>query len=163
MTDEYRPFASFLRFKECFADPLGHLYRAAEFDIDGIGRMVWLRVFDGPGVPGEEIIGAFDHALQISESVQSANVASRLECVVDEELPAIANTFVPSQLLSLVFEHARAEQFPVPVDNALLIMEKLSIALMAALRPELFTVQEMAGDVETSGDLTAGATVLENR
>ncbi len=38
-----------------------------------------------------------------------------------------------------------------------------SIALMAALRPELFTVEEMAGDVETTGKLTTGATVFDRR
>ena len=38
-----------------------------------------------------------------------------------------------------------------------------SIALLAAIRPELFTMQEMAGDVETSGNLTTGATVFDRR
>lgn len=38
-----------------------------------------------------------------------------------------------------------------------------SVALMAALHPELFTMQEMAGDVETSGELTVGATVFDRR
>jgi len=38
-----------------------------------------------------------------------------------------------------------------------------SVALMAVLHPELFTMQEMAGDVETTGDLTAGATVFDRR
>jgi inosine-uridine nucleoside N-ribohydrolase len=38
-----------------------------------------------------------------------------------------------------------------------------SVALMAVLHPELFTMQEMAGDVETMGDLTLGATVFDRR
>ncbi len=38
-----------------------------------------------------------------------------------------------------------------------------SVALMAVLHPELFTMQEMAGDVETTGDLTTGATVFDRR
>ncbi len=137
MSEDYRPFGSFLRFKECFADSLGHLYRAGEFDVGGIGRTVWLRVLDGPSVPADEVMAAFDRALAISEKIQSANVASRLECVVDDGTPAITTKFEPSQLLSLVFERARIEQFPVPVDNALLILEKISIALMAAGATEI--------------------------
>ena len=38
-----------------------------------------------------------------------------------------------------------------------------SVALMAALHPELFTFQGMTGDVETMGELTTGATVFDRR
>ena len=38
-----------------------------------------------------------------------------------------------------------------------------TIALMAVAYPELFTTQEMAGDVETMGELTAGMTVFDRR
>ena len=38
-----------------------------------------------------------------------------------------------------------------------------SVALMAAVSPELFTTQEMAGDVETTGELTVGATLFDRR
>jgi len=37
------------------------------------------------------------------------------------------------------------------------------VALVAVTRPELFTTEEMAGDVETAGKLTAGATVFDRR
>jgi len=38
-----------------------------------------------------------------------------------------------------------------------------SIAYTAVVHPELFTTQEMAGDVEIQGDLTMGATVFDRR
>jgi inosine-uridine nucleoside N-ribohydrolase len=38
-----------------------------------------------------------------------------------------------------------------------------SVTLMSLLQPELFTMQGMAGDVETMGDLTTGATVFDRR
>jgi inosine-uridine nucleoside N-ribohydrolase len=38
-----------------------------------------------------------------------------------------------------------------------------TVTLMAALRPELFTMKPMAGDVETQGELTVGATVFDRR
>jgi len=38
-----------------------------------------------------------------------------------------------------------------------------SVALTSVTHPELFTTEEMAGDVETIGDLTAGATVFDRR
>jgi inosine-uridine nucleoside N-ribohydrolase len=38
-----------------------------------------------------------------------------------------------------------------------------SVALMAVTDPDLFTMREMAGDVETMGELTTGATVFDRR
>jgi purine nucleosidase len=38
-----------------------------------------------------------------------------------------------------------------------------TVTLMAVLHPELFTMQGMAGDVETMGELTTGATVFDRR
>ena len=38
-----------------------------------------------------------------------------------------------------------------------------SIALTAASRPDLFATEEMAGDVEVSGELTTGMTVFDRR
>lgn len=38
-----------------------------------------------------------------------------------------------------------------------------SVTLMSVLHPELFTTQGMAGDVETMGELTTGATVFDRR
>ena len=38
-----------------------------------------------------------------------------------------------------------------------------TVTLMATLHPELFVTKSMAGDVETQGDLTLGATVFDRR
>lgn len=38
-----------------------------------------------------------------------------------------------------------------------------TVALMQVLHPELFTMREMAGDVENQGELTLGATVFDRR
>jgi purine nucleosidase len=38
-----------------------------------------------------------------------------------------------------------------------------AVALIAATHPELFEVEEMAGDVETAGQITLGATVFDRR
>jgi inosine-uridine nucleoside N-ribohydrolase len=38
-----------------------------------------------------------------------------------------------------------------------------TVALVAALHPELFVTERMAADVETQGELTAGETVFDRR
>jgi len=136
MAEAYSVFASYLRFKEVLSDPLGHLYRAGEFDASGVQRAVWLRVFDRPLIEAADVIAAFDRANAIANAVQSTNVAS-VNCLVDHGTPAIAVDFVASQPLSRVLDRVAKEQFPIPVDNALLIAEKIALALAATLTAEI--------------------------
>jgi len=62
---------------------------------------------------------------------------SSVDCLVDDGVPAIAADFVASQPLSRVLDRVAKEQFPVPVDNALLIAEKIALALSATLTAEI--------------------------
>ena len=89
MAEAHRVFASYLQFKEVLSDPLGHLYRAGEFDASGVQRAVWLRVFDRPLIEAAEVIAGFDRAHAIANAVQSTNVAS-VSCLVDDGTPALA-------------------------------------------------------------------------
>jgi len=137
MPEALKAFASYLQFKEIFADPLGHLYRAGEFDSGGIKRAVWLRVFDRPQAPATDIISGFERAQKIAAAVQSTNMTTGLDCVVDGGIPAIVSDYIASQPLSLVFDRVAEEQFPIPVDNALLILEKIALALSSTLTVEI--------------------------
>jgi TonB family protein len=137
MAEAYSVFASYLRFKEVLADPLGHLYRAGRFDASGVQRAVWLRVFDRPLIVAEDLIAGFDRARAIGNAVQSTNVAAGVDCLVDNGTPAIAADFVASQPLSRVLDRVTKEHFPIPVDNALLIAEKIALAISAALTAEI--------------------------
>ena len=136
MAEAYSVFASYLRFKEVLSDPLGHLYRAGEIDASGVQRAVWLRVFDKPIIEAADIIAGFDRANAIADAVQSTNVA-RADFAVDDGTPAMATDFVASQPLSRVLDCVTKEQYPIPVDNALLIAEKIALALSATLTVEI--------------------------
>jgi len=137
MARTFKVFASYLLFKEVLVDPLGRLYRAGEFDAGGIRRTVWLRVFDQPKVPASEIIAAFDRARSIASALQSANIAAGVDCLAENDVTAIACDYVASQPLSAVFQRVADERFPIPVDNALLIVEKIALALSGALTVEI--------------------------
>jgi len=137
MARTFKVFASYLLFKEVLVDPLGRLYRAGEFDAGGIRRTVWLRVFDRPEVPASEMTAAFDRARSIASALQSANVAAGVDCIAENDATAIACDYVASQPLSAVFQRVADERFPIPVDNALLIVEKIALALSGALTVEI--------------------------
>jgi TonB family protein len=116
---------------------MGHLYRAAEFDIGGIIRTVWLRIFDGPHVPVGELSSSLEQARAIADKVQSTSIAGGFDSAVVDGVPGIAYDYVSSTPLSVVLERGAEERFPVPVDNALLILEKISLALTATLTLEI--------------------------
>ena len=137
MARAFKVFASYLLFKEVLDDPLGHLYRTGEFDAGGVKRIVWLRVFDRSQVSADDVIAAFDRANSIASVLHSANVAAGVNCVADDGTPALACEYVSSQPLSTVFQRAADEHFPIPVDNALLIVEKIALALSGALAVEV--------------------------
>ncbi len=137
MADSYRVFASYLLFAQVLEDPLGHLYRAGEFGKGGVRRTVWLRTFDGPSASAADIRSVFERARRIGEAVQSTNVAGGVSYVESDGVPALVCDHVASQPLGLVLNRVVTERFPIPVDNALLIMEKISLALSAALSVEI--------------------------
>jgi serine/threonine-protein kinase len=137
MAEAIRAFASYLQFKEILADPLGHLYRAGEYDASGVKRSVWLRVFDQPMLPAADLISGFERAQDISAAARSANLATGVDCVVADGQPAMVSDYIPSQPLSLVLDRVAEEQFPIQVDNALLILEKIALALASTLSVEI--------------------------
>lgn len=156
MADAYRSFGNFILFKDAQTDDLGHLYRAGEFDSTGIKRSAWLRVFDGPRVSRSEIVGGFEKGKQVADLLQAANVASGVTYFQEDGVPAMAYDFVAARPLSRLFEKVQEEGFPVPVDNALLIMEKLALGLSSAL------VLDSGGHSLVHGFLHPGLVVVTN-
>jgi serine/threonine-protein kinase len=137
MSHDYRTFGSYILFDEVRQDVLGRLYRGAEITSGGLGRRVWVRTLEGAAVPGDDVRAARDTAERVAAVLKAANIATDASYPVIDGIPSIVCTHVPSQPLGLLFEKADSEAFPVPVDNSLLILEKLALALTAALAVEV--------------------------
>jgi len=137
MAEGYRTFGSYILFKEYSTEALGHLYRAGEFDASGIKRTVFLRVLDGPGIPTREVNDGFATGRMVAQSLVASNVASGVIFFEQGGVPALACEYLQAQPLSAVLQRVRVEGFPVPVDNALLVLEKLALGLSAALALEV--------------------------
>ncbi len=137
MAATYGTFGSFILFKEFAESDLGHLYRAGRLGKSGIEGTVWLHVFDGPAVPSADLAGAVDDVNRIGEILNAVNVASGVHATVEEGVVGLSWNYAPGQPLVNVFAKVQEEGFPIAVDNALLIMEKLSLALSAALAVDM--------------------------
>lgn len=156
MPEKYPTLGSFILFKNVVEDELGHLYRAGELGKSSLERTAWLRVFDRPAVPKRELIAASENAGTIASLLSASNVAGGSRVFAEDGIPALAWDYRPGQPLSGVLAKARTEGFPVPVDNALLIMEKVALGLTAAL------AVEVGGRSLVHGFLTPGMVTVTN-
>ena len=137
MPERYRTVGSYILFKEVAEDVLGHLYRAGELGKTALERVVWLRLFDGLAIPTEDLVGAVDQAAKIGASLKATNIVPNPTYFVQNGVPGLAWDDASGQPLTRVFEKTSEEGFPVPVDNALLIVEKVALALSSGLAVEV--------------------------
>ncbi|NOZ95376.1 MAG: TonB family protein [Acidobacteria bacterium] len=133
MAAQYTTFGSYVLFKETLSCELGHLYRAGRLGKNALEGTVWLLVFDGDSMPASELAGAASKVEQIATVLKAGNVATGVRLDVVNGVPALAWDYLPGRPLAEVFARVQEEGFPIPVDNALLILEKLALALSAAL------------------------------
>jgi serine/threonine-protein kinase len=137
MAGAHPKFGCYILLKEFADDVLGHLYRTVELDEGGVRRTAFLRILNAPQVPAGEVIEAFPLARRLAGKLTAANVAVGTEFVAVDGVPALACDYFSAQPLNVVLDRSRSEDFPVPVDNALLVLEKISLALTAALAVEV--------------------------
>ncbi|MEN8164767.1 MAG: TonB family protein, partial [Acidobacteriota bacterium] len=112
--------------------------------------------FDADGMPSGEVSNALEKGRQVSDLLQAANIATGVSYHTENGISAMAFEYTASQPLARLFEKVKEEGFPVPVDNALLIMEKLALGLSSAL------VLESGGQALAHGFLHPGMVVVTN-
>lgn len=156
MGETYRAFGSCILFKEVHGDDLGHFFRAGLIDGTSLGRTVWLRVLDADGLSAEKITEAFENARLIAETIQSAQLPTEPFYIEADGIPAFGGDQVAGQPLNRVLAQARDEAFPMQPDNALLIAEKIALALTAGM------AVDVGGQALAHGFLHPGLIVLSN-
>jgi TonB family protein len=136
MADAYATFGKFLLLKRRTQDGLGTLWRAGEMERTGFKRIAWLRRFDQVGLDRAALTADIAASNQLGGSLRASNVVRNASCGSEGGVPYIAWDYVPAQPLDQLLTRAAGEQFPIAIDNALLIVEKLAAALAAAAAAE---------------------------
>ncbi|MDD5562077.1 MAG: TonB family protein [Thermoanaerobaculaceae bacterium] len=137
MADTYSSFGKFLLLKQRSQDGLGTLWRAGEMEHDSFRRIVWLRRFDQTGLNRAALSAEIAAANQVSQVLKATNVVRNAVCGSEDGVPFAAWDYVPAQPLDQLMARAASEQFPIAIDNALLIVEKMAAALAAAAAVEV--------------------------
>ncbi len=156
MADTYETFGNFLLLKKRSEDGLGSLWRAGEMERAGFKRIAWLRRFDHPGLDRTALEAEIGVAGQLAPALKATNIARNAAAGTENDVPYLAWDFVPGQPLDEMLSRVAEEHFPVAIDNALLITEKIAAALNAALAVEL------RGEALTHGFLIPQMVVVGN-
>ena len=137
MPDNYLTFGNYLLLKQRSQDGLGSLWRSGEMDKGGFKRIVWLRRFDEPRLDRAALESDMALVGKLAQTFKATNVVRNAVGGTELGMPYLAWDYVPSQPLDQVLARVSKEHFPVAVDNALLIAEKLAAALVAAATVEV--------------------------
>jgi TonB family protein len=125
-------FGKYLLLKKLTEDPLGETFRAGRVGKEGMEQVVLLRVFNGKGVDGEKLWQKASGRAAVQQALKSPNIGSGVDLGRVRSFPYAAYDYISGKNLSALTAQANRLMSPVPADHALLIAERIALALAAA-------------------------------
>jgi TonB family protein len=125
-------FGRYLLLKKLREDALGETFRAGRVGGEGIEQVVLLRVFNGLGMDGEKLWQRISGRAPVQQALRSPNIGSGVDLGKVRSFPYAAYDYISGKNLATLFAQAVRQRQPIPVDHALLISERLALALAAA-------------------------------
>lgn len=125
-------FGTYLLLKKLTEDGLGELFRAGRAGQEGIEQIALLRVFNGKGMDGEKLWAKLADRSAIQQTLRSPNVGSGIDLGRVRKFPYVAYDYISGKNLSDLLTQVEKQGSPLPGDHALLIAERLALALVAA-------------------------------
>ena len=125
-------FGKYLLLKKLTEDPLGETFRAGMLGENGIDRVVLLRIFNGQGVDGNRLWQAVEQRTGVQQVLRSPNIGEGADLAQIESIPYVAYDYISGKNLATLLEQAARQQNFIPPEHALLITERVALALSAA-------------------------------
>ena len=95
-------------------------------------QVVLLRVFNGKGLDGEKLWARVSGRAAVQEILKSPNIGNGVDLGRVRSFPYTAYDYISGKSLATVFAQSARQRSPIPTDHALLIAERLALALAAA-------------------------------
>ncbi|HEX9940551.1 MAG TPA: TonB family protein [Thermoanaerobaculia bacterium] len=125
-------FGKYLLLKKLTEDPLGETFRAGRVGTEGMEQVVLLRVFNGKGLDGERLWARIAGRTAVQQALKSPNIGNGVDLDRVRSFPYAAYDYISGKSLATVFAQSARQLSPLPTDHALLIAERLALALAAA-------------------------------
>src|SRR5436305_4861828 len=122
-------FGKYLLLKKLTEDPLGETFRAGKAGQEGIEQVVLLRVFNGKGLDGEKLWQKVSGRAAVQQALRSPNIGNGVDLGRVRSFPYTAYDYISGKSLATVLAQSSKLGMPVPADHALLIAERMSVAL----------------------------------
>jgi TonB family protein len=126
-----RLFGPYVLTRHLGTDPLGSVYRAGTAAGTHLSPFLLVRVFEGAGIDLAALVPAMEEASEYLEVVRGPAVAKGAVLGIVEDVPFAGIEYVPGRTLDRLFSGEGQGSIPLPVEHALLIAEKLLVALEA--------------------------------
>ena len=124
-----RIFGPFVLTRYLGTDPLGGLYRAGTATGAQLAPFLLIRVFEGAGIDQPALVPVMEEASEYLEVVRGPAVAKGAVLGIVDDVPFAGIEYVPGRTLDRLFSGEGQGPIPLPVEHALLIAEKLLVAL----------------------------------
>ncbi|MFY9820633.1 MAG: hypothetical protein WAM82_04575, partial [Thermoanaerobaculia bacterium] len=141
-------FGKYLLLKKLGEDPLGETFRAGRVGQEGgMDQVVLLRVLNGKGIDGEKLWARISGRAGLQAILKSPNIGNGVDLGRVRSFPYTAYDYISGKNLASVFQQSARQHSLVPTDHALLIAERISLALAAAFESRFQDERVMHGFV----------------
>jgi len=125
-------FGDYLLFRKLATDALGDTYRAGKRGPEGIDRVVLLRQFNGAGVDRAALATTLAERRGIHQVLQNPHLGEGVEAGQIGETPFASWEYISGKNLRELLEETISRSFPLPIEHALFIAERVTFGLTAA-------------------------------
>jgi TonB family protein len=130
-------FGKYVLLKKLSEDPLGETFRAGRLGPQGVEQVVLLRAFNGPRIDTVRLAGELRQRTAVQEALKSPNNGNGVDLGEEQGVPFLAYDYVSGKNLAALAAQAERQLSPLPLDHALLIAERIGLALTMAYETKL--------------------------
>jgi TonB family protein len=126
-------FGPYVLLKKLSEDPLGETFRAARVGSQGLEQVVLLRVFNGRRIdPAKLWQRIAERGKGVQKALKSPHIGHGIDLGEVRGAPYAVYDYISGKNLENLLIQAANANSPIPVDHALLIAERLALALSVA-------------------------------
>lgn len=130
-------FGNYLLLKKLGEDALGETFRAGRIGRGTLERVVLLRVLNGQGFDGERIARSLQARAGLAQALKSPYIAQAIDVGQVRGVPYTAYDYASGRSLAQLLEQAGRRSNQMPLDHALLIAERVALALAVAFETKM--------------------------
>lgn len=125
-------FDKYLLLKKLSEDPLGETFRAGRVGDGNLDQVVLLRALNGPRLDTETLAKKLPDRAAVQQALKSPNIGNGVDLGVFRGIPFVAYDYISGRTLAALVQQAEKQMSPIAVDHALLIAERIALALAVA-------------------------------